>query len=121
MSTKFVLHGGFDKERGPAQENDAFFAEMLKDTPEDVKILLVYFAVREEKVELRTGQDKGQLNKNNSAKKNLDFKVATAENFIEECGWADVIYLHGGETVKIMEVLKNYKNLEEVFSGTIVL
>lgn len=42
MKTKFILHGGFAK--GEKQENDAFFKEILSTAPEEVKILLVYFA-----------------------------------------------------------------------------
>ena len=72
--TKFVLHGGFNKERGLVQEDDKFFQEILKDTPKDIKILLVYFAEREELVQLRIEQDKEQFNKNNKELKILNFK-----------------------------------------------
>ncbi len=114
MKTKFVLHGGFAKEKAPVQENDALFQEMLKDTSENVKILLVYFAEREEMVELRIEQDKESFNKNKGLK-NLVLKVTSKETFIEDCGWADVIYLHGGKTTRLMEVLNTYQNLNEVF------
>jgi hypothetical protein len=46
---KFVLHGGFSREKSPVQEDDQFFQEILKDTTEKVKILLVYFAEREDR------------------------------------------------------------------------
>lgn len=117
--TKFILHGGFNKEKGPVQENDKFFQEMLKDTPLDVKILLVYFAEKEEKVQLRIEQDKEQFNKNRGLK-NLHFKVAAEETFIQDCTWADLIYLHGGRTVKLMGVLNKYQNLAQVFSEKII-
>jgi len=116
--TKFILHGGFDKER-PVQEDDKFFREILKDTPENVKILLVYFAVREEKVQLRIDHSKEQFNKNKGVH-NLHLKVTSKETFLEDCAWADVIYLHGGYTTKIMEALKKYQNLGQVFSGKII-
>lgn len=118
--TKFILHGGFSGGKSPIQEDDKFFQEILKDTSENIKILLVYFAEREEIVPLRIEQDKEQLNKNNKELKNLNFKVASEETFIEDCAWADIIYLHGGKTVKLMEVLKNYSSLERVFSGKII-
>lgn len=117
--TKYILHGGFNKEKGPVQENDEFFKEILKDTSEKVKILLVYFAEREEMVETRTIQDKEQFNKNKGLKI-LEFKVASEESFIQDCGWADIIYLHGGKTIKIMEVLSKYENLGQVFSNKTV-
>lgn len=114
--TKFVLHGGFSKEKAPVQENDALFQEMLKDTLENVRILLVYFAEREEMVKLRTEQDKESFNKNRGPK-NVVFKVASKETFISDCEWADVVYLHGGKTIKLMEVLNTYQNLSQVFKN----
>jgi len=114
--TKFILHGGFNKEKGPIQENDKFFREILKDTSEDVKLLLVYFAERKEMVKLRIEQDKEQFNKNKRSK-NIQFKIASEKNFIKDCKWADIVYLHGGRTVKLMRVLKKYEDLENVFLG----
>lgn len=113
---KFILHGGFSVEKFPAQEDDNFFKEILKDTQEDAKILLVYFAEREEMVSLRIEQDKESFNKNKESKK-LEFKVTSPESFLEDCEWANVIYLHGGRTARLMEKLEKYKNIEQIFSG----
>ncbi|OGI61155.1 hypothetical protein A2814_01585 [Candidatus Nomurabacteria bacterium RIFCSPHIGHO2_01_FULL_38_19] len=117
--TKYILHGGFNKEKGDVQVNDEFFQEMLKNTAEEVRVLLVYFAEREEMVSLRIEQDKEQFGKN-KRKKNLNFRIATEETFVEDCAWADIIYLHGGRTFKLMEVLKKYKNIKNAFSSKIV-
>ena len=117
--TKFILHRGFSKEKGLVQEDNEFFQKILEDTPEDIKLLLVYFAEREERIELRIEQDKESFNKNKGSK-NIQFKIASEENFIKECKWADVIYLHGGKTVRLMEVLKKYQNLENVFLEKII-
>ncbi len=116
--TTFVLHGGFDREK-PVQEDDEFFKEILTDAPEDAGLLLVYFAERDEKVPARIEQDKVQINKIKGSK-NVHFKVASEETFLQDCAWADVIYLHGGRTVRLMEVLKQYPDVEKVFSGKII-
>jgi len=117
MKSKFILHGGFAQ--GEKQRDDLFFQEMLKDTPDSVKILLVYFAEPEEKVQLRTEQDQEELNTNRGLKQ-LTFKVATETSFREDCSWAEVIYLHGGKTIKLMESLNNYQNIAQMFLGKIV-
>lgn len=114
MKTRFVLHGGFTP--GKKQQDDAFFQEMLKDTPDDTKILLVYFAEPDEKVQLRTEQDKEEFNINKGSK-SLSFRVASEATFEEDCAWADVVYLHGGKTVKIMESLSKYPNIGKILSG----
>lgn len=117
MKTKYILHGGFSA--GVKQQNDLFFQEILRDLPTDAKVLLVYFAELDEKVQLRTIQDSEEFNANKGSK-NLSFRVTTEETFKEDCAWADAIYLHGGKTVKIMQMLSKYQNLAEMFSDKTV-
>ncbi len=119
MKTKYILHGGFNKERGPVQVDDEFFCEILKDTPEEVKLLLVYFAELEDIIEARIEQDTEQFERNRGSKK-LNIRIASEETFEADCAWADAIYLHGGRTVKLMEILKKFPNLKTILShGTI--
>lgn len=119
MKTEYILHGGFNKARGPVHQNDEFFGEIFKDTPNKVKLLLVYFAERDEMVEARTMQDKDQFIKNSGGKK-IDFRVASEETFEVDCAWADAIYLHGGRTVKLMEALRKFSNIRQLLSGRII-
>jgi peptidase E len=115
--TKFILHGGFNKDVSFIK--DEFFQEVLKDTPSEVKLLLVFFAEREDLLELRISQSKEQFEKNKGSK-NINIKIASDDAFIEECKWADVICIHGGRTVKLIEAFKKFKNLEQVFAGKII-
>ncbi len=114
MSTKFVLHGGFNKEEGFIK--DEFFQEMLKDTPQNAKVLLVYFAESDEMRPLRIEQGQNQFEKNKGSK-NLELKIASPDSFMEHCKWADVIFFSGGRTTRLMEVLEKYTGLGEIFSG----
>jgi len=116
--TKFILHGGFDKNKEYIR--DEFFQEALRDTPADVKIFLVFFAELEEYLQLRIEQCKGQFN-NNKGSKNLEFKMASEENFLEGCAWADVIFLSGGRTINLIESLKRFQNLKQVFKDKIIV
>lgn len=117
MPTKYILHGGFDK--NISYIKDEFFQETLKDTKEDLKIFLVFFAELEQYLEIRIEQCKGQFNKNKGSK-NLEFKMASEENFLDGCEWADVIFLSGGRTEKLIEKLKKYEDLKQVFTGKII-
>jgi hypothetical protein len=112
--TKFVLHGGFNKEIGFIK--DGFFQEMLKDVPQDTKVLLVYFAESEEMKPIRTEQGINQFEKNRDLR-NIEIKITSPDTFIEDCKWADVIFFSGGRTMRLMEVLKKYKGLDEIFKG----
>jgi len=115
--TKYILHGGFDK--NISYIKDEFFQQAFKDMPENVKIFLVFFAEFDEYLELRIKQCKDQF-ENNKGSKNLDFKMATEENFLEGCTWADVVFLSGGRTIKLIEKLKKFQNLNQIFEGKII-
>lgn len=115
--TKYILHGGFNKEKGFIK--DEFFREMLRDTGKDVKVLLVYFAESEEMQPIRIEQGVEQFERNKDLK-NLDIRVASENSFVEDCAWADVIYFSGGRTVRLMEILKKYPNLKELLQNKTV-
>lgn len=115
--TKFVLHGGFNREQGFIK--DEFFLEMLKDAPSTPKVLLVYFAESEEMQPLRIEQGKSQFEKN-KVLKNIELKIASPNTFIDECKWADVIFFSGGRTTRLIEALKRYGDLGEIFKDKTV-
>lgn len=116
MPTKYILHGGFQK--GP-QANDSFTKEILKTAPQESNILLVYFAERPEAISTRNEEDLAQFNKN-KGNKILHFQTANEENFIEQIKWADIIYLHGGRTLRLLETLKKFPNFGESIKAKIV-
>ena len=119
MKTKFILHGGFSREHYPLQEDDAFFGEIFKDAPDNIQMLLVYFAEREDMLSLRIRQDTQQCIKNSGSKK-IEFRVAIEEAFERDCAWAHVIYFHGGATAKLMAVLEKYPDIKEMLAGKII-
>ncbi len=117
MKTRFVLHGGFTPHI--KQQDDAFFREVLRSAPEEAKVLLVYFAKEADRINVNKEEDIKEFNKNKD-KKTLLFEVATEELFLSQVAWADVVYLHGGATVKILEVLKKFPNLGKSFGGKVI-
>jgi len=117
MKAKFILHGGFTP--SALQENDSFFGEVLKDAPAEAKILLVYFAKENDRVEKNKNEDIVQFNKNKGSKKLL-FDVANENSFLEQVKVADIIYLHGGKSVKILETLKKFSGLGDLFESKII-
>ena len=117
MKTKFILHGGFTP--GGKQENDDFFQEILKSAPQKVKILLVYFAKESDRIAKNKEEDIEQFNKN-KGDKILSFEVATEELFPKQVKVADVVYLHGGHSGKLLDALKKFSNLKRLFAGKII-
>ena len=117
MKTKFILHGGYAGDEN--LDNDAFFKEILKDTPPNITILLVLFAKTGEGMISNKEKDINQFLKNGESK-NMLFEVADEKLLIEQILKSDIIYLQGGETLKLLNVLKSFKNLRESISGKIV-
>lgn len=114
MKTKYILHGG--NAQHVNSENDKFFAEILKDTKRKVKILLVEFAGRQEKIDLNYQIDKSQFERV-MGDKELSFEVVTELDFKEQIKRSDIIYLGGGTTTRLMDKLKKYRNLANSFNG----
>lgn len=114
--TKFIFHGG-----GASQQtalNDSFYKELVKDVPQNGTVLLVYFASRSNDNSERIKYDIDKCNE--FSEFSLNFTVATLEGFTDQIAVADVIYLRGGSTEKLLNVLKQYQNLKEKFVGKTV-
>lgn len=118
MKTKFILHGGYTPGQ-KEEDNSKFYIEILKDTPEKAKVLIVPFAKDIERIAPTTERVKREFNENNTNKK-LDFEVANEESFIEQIKSADIIYFQGGKTLKLLEVLKIFPNFRNLLDGKTV-
>lgn len=106
MNTKFILHGGFNP--GQTNENNTdFYKEILKDAPEGARVLLVPFAKDVDRIALATQKVTSELN-NNKWQKNVVVEVANEEDFIQQLKTVDVVYFHGGASLKLLEALKKY-------------
>jgi peptidase E len=113
--TKYILHGGGEGAGG--DEHDDYFRTIIESLPqEDLKILCVYFAVPDELVLEKHKVYVDFFTKNNISDKNIELKVASKENFIEELQWADIVYFRGGETDRLLEQIKKYPNFKEEIS-----
>jgi peptidase E len=117
MKTKYILHGG------DAQiinsDNDPFYAEILKDTPQNLKILFVYFGNDPERNEERKSGNIEQFNRVKE-EKNIHYEIADEHNFIYQIEKSDIIYIRGGSTARLMATLSKFNNLREIFDGKIV-
>lgn len=117
MKTKYILHGG--DAHIINTENDPFYAEILKDTPDNLKILLVYFANDPEKNEERKSGNIEQFNRVKGNKK-LEFEIANENIFLDQIKNSDIIYIRGGTTPRLIESFSKFENLEKAFEGKVV-
>lgn len=118
MKTKVILYGGFN----PNQEGDgnaSFSKEILREAPEGAKVLIVPFSKEADRVVPTTERVKNELNAQ-KWQESLIFEVATQDGFVEQVKLADIVYIQGGSSSKIIEALKRYPNLGELLVGKIV-
>lgn len=108
--TKFILHGGGEMKR--TAQHDKSFKEFIKNLPDNAKVLLVYFAVEDELVASKHPVYEEYFRENSSGKE-LELKIASKENFIEELRWADGVYFRGGDTNMLLGAVKKYPEFKE--------
>lgn len=118
MKTKFILHGGFNPGQ-TTENNSSFYEEILKDTPEGAKILLVPFAKEPERIIPATNKVSAEFNEVKGGK-NIEIEVANEEDFIRQIDSAHILYFHGGVSLKLLEALKNYPDLVEHIKGKVI-
>lgn len=81
MKTKYILHGGSAQHVNA--ENDLFFTEILKDTSNPTKILLVHFASEAEMEAINSAKDIAQFERARG-NKSISFEVAEEFTFVEQ-------------------------------------
>ncbi len=119
MKTKFILNGGFNS-KNKNVDNSNFYKEILKDAPENAKVLLVSFAKDDpDRLRLAIPKVTSEFN-TNKWQENITVDVAKEEDFISQVRSADIVYFHGGVSLKLLKTLKRYPRLEEVLKGKTV-
>lgn len=118
MTTKYILHGGAT--RAPLESNKQFFREALIGSKGMVKILAVYFA-REEKDYAWMFEQELENFKFNSPEKQVEMEIASADFsiFKKQLAEADVIYVRGGSTFKLVEKIKQLPEFANLIKGKI--
>ena len=100
--TKYILHGGFTKQ---GCNNKKFFSEITTNLPDKSNILLVYFHCAKEKRKRCFNENKKNF-VDYSNGKNFQLVAATEKDFISQLKETDVVFIRGGDTIKLLEVLK---------------
>lgn len=115
--TKFILHGGMTSIRNDV--NKKFYEEIIKDIPENPKILICLFSIEENRWEEEYGYQKNNFIEN-LGEQGFEFQLAKKEKFLEQLKWADAIHFRGGSTLLLLEVLNNFSEFKNSLLGKTV-
>lgn len=114
MKSIFILCGGYEWKYEMSMKKLAKFVLSKFSKP---KILDVWFAMNEEKYKKYDGIFI-EIYKNNQML--FERKIATQEDFIEECKWADVINIHGGSSDLLFPIMQKY-DLSVLYEDKIII
>lgn len=114
---KYILHGGYSSVDN--ELNRAFYEEIARDIRDQGVILLCYFATKDEDNSSRFKED-SEMIRQQSHGKNLNFIVANEDDFIKQLKEADVLYLRGGNTEKLLDTLNKFNDLKDFLENKTV-
>lgn len=115
--TKFILHGGNTRDFN--EYNDSFFREMTAESTGKIKILLNYFSRENNEVAQCAEQDKKRILQH-SVNKNVDFDIAAPNSMARQLETADVLYIRGGDTEKLVNIMKTIPRFHELLEHKVV-
>lgn len=114
MNTKIILVGGYP--RKAADGGKAFCEELVAGCAEPVKILDCLFARPAENWEKAYREDKEFFERHLPGKR-LEVILAQPKTFIEQIRWAHTIYIRGGETTRLLEILATLPHWTHELTG----
>lgn len=115
--TKFILHGGFT--RVDNKLNTGYYYEITRDLKKDSKVLVVPFSREIKEYGDVLEQEKEKL-LNSAGNKQLEIQLASEDNFIEQVKKTDALVIRGGDTLKLIRVLKQYPDFADFIKDKVV-
>ncbi|HEY4160528.1 MAG TPA: Type 1 glutamine amidotransferase-like domain-containing protein [Candidatus Saccharimonadales bacterium] len=115
--TKYILVGGADRKYVAYAQ--AFAEEVRKTAAGPLKVLSCLFAEPRE-----TWEDKFAIRESwfkETLGEDTEVRLAFPDKFAQQCAWADIIYLHGGDDTLLSCYLDRAGDLSELWQGKIVV
>ncbi|HUX35952.1 MAG TPA: Type 1 glutamine amidotransferase-like domain-containing protein [Candidatus Paceibacterota bacterium] len=114
--TKIILHGGFTREDN--ELNRAYYREITKSLKDSDTVLVVLFAREKEEWADLLQDETRKLAASTGAR--LKIELASENNFMEQVKQASAIVIRGGDTLKLIEIIKQYPDFAEAIKGKVV-
>ena len=116
--TKFILHGGVTSR--PCESNDNYYREIINSV-ESPKILLVYFAIAEDRWQEVSDEHK-KLFLDKAGDKKIEFTTASkdTEKFIKQIEDNNIIFIRGGSTPMLQTALEKIPKFQELIKNKVI-
>ncbi len=113
--TTYILCGGNDREYEQFGIN---LQKVVSERVENIKLLDVYFAGDDDKAKARFEDWSGWFDEYFP---DIERVLATQDDFADQVAWANVIFMHGGRTEKLLEALPNIAEVKELLRGKVYI
>lgn len=117
MKTKVIVSGGYAEE--PNELNSKFFKEILKDTGDQISVLLIMFARPEEAWDDKSKRCITQFEKVKGNKK-VKYEIANHDELEEQIINSDVVYVRGGTTSLLINAITKHPDFVNLIKGKIL-
>ena len=115
--TKFILHGG-NIGIGPDEDRKRYFEEIVRGPKQPVRILLIYFAKTTDQWDAKLAEDRVFFSPEFVG---CDCSVEVAdpdpETFSRQAARADVLFVRGGDTLRLMEAIRPVTDFHRLLDG----
>jgi hypothetical protein len=115
--TKYILAGGADRKFKGYGENLA--TEIFKAVNQPIHFLSCFFAEPREEWESKFADRLDWFRQNFG--KNGRYELAFPDRFIDQLKASNVVYIHGGDDDLLTYRLSQFKDLERLFEGKVVV
>lgn len=119
--TKYILHGGCVGRK--TDNNKKFFSEIVKNLPNPIQILCVYFSKKDKSKWPELLENDKENFYSISTQKTLIFEMAdeNTDVFIEQIKKTDVIYIRGWDSTHILQkYLEKIESLDNLWNGKVI-
>lgn len=113
--TTYILCGGNDREYPQFGVN---LQKAVKERVEDIKLLDVYFAGDEDKAQERFEDWSEWFDEHFPG---VERVLAAQDEFADQIAWANVVFMHGGRTEKLLEALPNFAEVKDLLRGKVYI
>jgi len=101
------------------EQNKKFFSEIVKDLKDGDKILIVGFARNSDEYQIIFERDKASI-LDNAEGKQIEILWANEKDFLKQIEQCSAVLIEGGDTFKLLEVLKKNYDFQKFLDGKIV-
>ena len=113
--TTYILCGGNDREYEQLGIN---LQKVVSERVQNVKLIDVYFAGDGDKAGERFKDWGGWFDQHFPG---IERVLATQDDFADQVAWANVVFMHGGRTEKLLEALPNFVEVKELLRGKVYI